>query len=311
MEPLYNIMSKVDNCGGDSANTGKLGCLQVFGTPLSAILITKGMVIPKETIFDLDYIRGEVQKGNFIPLMNASSFEDMSSEDTMSTNAAGVERLNLQGLPKWKFMFEEGHEFYRQMAKLTSFKSKDAIVIDDMGNWLFGVNSNGDYVGLTAGQINPEMRKVKVQGGDAESKAVTIQFLDRLQWDYFYGIVERAELGFTTSEVPAINGVNLSFEKIPAASDPALEVKAVLASDNVSLVEGLTETDFIVSIGGVANQPSAVTELPAGHYALTVPGLSLNDEVVVSLFDQSANLDVVDSNDVLYRSNLLSADVVA
>ena len=153
MAGLGDIMNKLENCGGDQANTGKLGCLQAFGTPLSAILTKSGFVIDKNTTLDIAYLTANVQNGNLIPLMDASSFEDVSAEDAFSTNAAGVERLNLQGLPKYKLMFEEGHEFYREMTKLTSYKSKGAILIDDAGRWLFGVNSDGDYVGLTLGQV--------------------------------------------------------------------------------------------------------------------------------------------------------------
>ena len=309
MSALIDIMSKLENCGGSEANTGKLGCLQVFGTPLSMILTKNGFVIPKETELTIAYLEGEVQNGNLIPVMDASSFEDVSGEDTYSTNAAGVERLNLKGLPKYKLMFEEGHEFYRQMSKLTSYKSKGAILIDDSGRWLFGVNADGDYIGLTLGQVTAEMRKTKVQGGDAESKSVVMQFLDRYQWDYSYGIVEREELGFGPAEVPTINGAKISYTTIPTSTDTEVAVSVVLASDSNSPVEGLVITDFVVTTDGASQVPSALTELTPGNYVLTVTALAAG-VLTTDLYDSALNLNVIINEGVLYRSDIESLTIV-
>lgn len=301
MSALIDIMSKLENCGGAEANTGKLGCLQDFGTPLSVILTKNGFVIPKETELNIAFLELNIQNGNLIPIMDASSFEDVSGEDSYSTNAAGVERLNLRGLPKYKLMFEEGHEFYRQMYKLTSYKSKGAIIIDDSGRWLFGVNADGDYVGMTLGQVTSEMRKTKVQGGDAESKTLSMQFLDRYQWDYSYGIVERVELGFGPEEVPSINGAKINFAAVPASTETTVSVSVVLSSDSNSLVEGLLADNFIVTTGGTTQVPSGIAESPAGTYALTVTALAAGD-LSVDLYDSSVNLNVIINENVLYRS---------
>jgi hypothetical protein len=303
MSALIDIMSKLENCGGDQANTGKLGCLQSFGTPLSVILTKSGFVIPKETELNVAYLEAEVQKGNLIPVMDASSFEDVSAEDAYSTNAAGVERLNLKGLPKFKLMFEEGHEFYRQMSRLNSYKSKGAILIDDAGKWLFGVDSNGDYVGLTLGQVTAEMRKTKVQGGDAESRALSMQFLDRYQWDSSYGIVERSELGFSPSEVPTINGARIDFTQVAVSGDTDVVVTITLASDGSSPIEGLDASDFVVKSAGASQVPSGITEASPGLYVLTVTALSAG-ALSVDIFDSSLNLNVVVSSSVLYRGGV-------
>ncbi len=309
MSTLISIMDKVLDCGGtDQANTGKHGCLQLFGTPLSVILTKKGYVIPKETDFNLAFLRTEVQAGNLIPLMEASAFEDLSAEDAFSTNAAGVERLNLPGLPKYKFIFEEGHEFYRQMSKMTSFKSKGAILIDDVGRWLFGVNSDGDYVGLTAGQITAELRKTKVQGGDAESKSITMQFLDRLQLDLNYGIVERDSIGFTPGEVPVVNGVNIEFTAIPTDTDVEAVVTVKLSSDNSSIVEGLLAANFVFQVDGVTEAPSGVVESPAGTYTFTVAAMSTGDVLTIDTI--AGNSDITELSEVLYRADIIAITTV-
>lgn len=309
MGALVDIVNKIASCGGGNANTGKLGCLQSFGTPLSVILLKNGFVIPKETELNMTYLETQVQNGNMIPLIDASSFEDVSAEDAYSTNAAGVERLNLKGLPKYKLMFEEGHEFYRQMARLTSFKSKTAIIIDDAGKWLLAVNSDGDYTGMTLGQVTAEMRKTKVQGGDAESKSLTMQFIDREQWDADYAIIERNQININPSEIPTINGVNLSFVEVPAAAATEVKVKAVLASDNSTNVEGLVKEDFLIDNGGATQVPSNLVEDSAkNEYTLTVTALNAGS-LSVDLFDSAKNLDVVVNEGTLYRSDVESTTI--
>jgi len=308
MSAIGTIIGKVDNCGGNQANTGKEGCLQLFGTPLSVILTAKNFSIPATTEITIAYLQLQVQNGNLIPVMEASSFEDLSSEDTMSTNAAVVERINLLGLPKYKFMYEEGHEFYKQMSKLTSFKSRGVILIDDAGRWLFGRKADGSLCGMTAGQINPEQRKTKVQGGDAESKSLTIQFLDRLQWDYEYGIVEREAMGLSESDVPVINGVNLAFTATPGDTDTSLEISAKLSSDNTSLIEGLETANFFVTINGVTEAGFTANEATPGMYTLSaITALATSDVVVVGFI--SGNYTTIISGDELYRTAGVTATV--
>ena len=126
---LETIASKKASCGGTNADTGKLGCQIEWGTPLHVIGIQKGFVIPKATVWNKAYIDQQVQLGKFIPLIGAESFDNESSEDAVTTNSRGVDRLNTLGLPKYKFTYEEGHEFYKEMAKLTSFKALSISVL--------------------------------------------------------------------------------------------------------------------------------------------------------------------------------------
>jgi hypothetical protein len=309
------IISTIANkkaCGmGIGINTGKLGCLSLFGTPLHFIALKKGFVIPATADFNEAYIRGLVQDGTAVPLIDAASFEDISSEDTMSTNAAGQERLNLKGLPKYKLMFEEGHEFYRQIAKFTSFKSWDFMIGDENGNWMLAKTSDGDYKGFTAGQVVAEMRKTKVQGGDPESKAVTVQFLDRLQWDENYGILHAENLDFTPQEVALVNGANIDFTAVPADAETKLEISVVLNSDETSPVEGLLLADFVLTKDGVTEAITLVAEVSAGNYELTIAAVAVGEIYALDLFDSINNWHIIDSNDVLYRSDTESVTSVA
>lgn len=301
---IIDIANKKACSGLVGINTGKLGCLSLFGTPLHLIALRKGFVIPKATEFNKAYLLGLVQAGDAIPLIDAAAFEDTSSEDAYSTNAAGQKRLNLKGLPEYKLMFEEGHEFYRQAAKFTSYKSYDFMIGDEGGNWMLATKSDGDFKGFTAGQVVAEMRKTKQQGGDAESKSILVQFLDRLQWDENYAIIHADTIDFTAQEVPLVNGGNVSFIQVPTDLDVILKVKVVLSSDNDTPVTGLIAADFAVSKNGVNEVITGVADGAAnGEYDITIAAIATGEVIGVDLFDSGNNFHVIDSNGVLYRAD--------
>ena len=312
MAVLSTIANKNHKCSGDSSKTGKLGCQKEFGTPLHLLAFKKGTVIPQATDFNLAYINNLIKTNVAIPLVDASSFEDLSGEDTVSTNARGVERHNLDGLPKYSLRFEEGHEFYRELSKMTSFKAYDFAVGDDKGNWKFAIDSNGDYTGFKAGQVVAQMTTTKVQGGDPESKAVTVQFIDRNQWDRDYVIFDPTDLGFQPDDIQGVNGVTISFVNVPANGESQLFIKPVLNSDNDTLVTGTDSPDYVVTYDDVVQVilPGAVKDV-AGGVTIDVPAMTAGEVVKVYFNDAATNGRNILSNGVLYCSNIAEVTVVA
>jgi hypothetical protein len=307
MKTISQIADKVA-CGGDiSANLGKLGCLSLFGTPDNLLAIKRGTKIPANTVFNLTYLLTLIKSGVIIPLIGSSSFEDVSAEDGYSTNAKGIKRLNLKGLPEYKLMYEEGHEFYKNLDKLEGYKNFDYIIGDDDGNWMVSTNSDGSYGGMSAGHTTPEMTTRKVPGGDAESKSVLIQFLDRLQFDRNYSILHQEDLTFSPSDVPLVNGVNLTFSAVPVAASAAIDVAVVLSQDNSTAVEGLTE--WIVSVNGTTQVPTVTGNTNPNDYKLTITPVLASTDVILVYLGLGA-LTVTDVSGTLFRSIVLE-DTIA
>lgn len=306
---LESIASKKTSCGGTNADTGKLGCQIEWGTPLHVIGIQKGFVIPKATEFNKAYIDQQIQLGKFIPLIGAESFDNESSEDAVTTNSRGVDRLNTLGLPKYKFTYEEGHEFYKEMAKLTSFKALDFIFADEEGNWRIAVTSEGDFKGFTAGQAIAMLTNTKTLGGDPESKSFSIQLLDRIQWDQNYEFALRDSLDFSPEEIDGVNGVTISFDSIPAAAATTVDFTVVLASDELTPVEGLVDADFAYSVDGVVGAMTVVENSP-GKYTGTVAAISAAEVLGIKTYNTPTLTDVVLNNGVLYRGDLVTVTAV-
>lgn len=307
---IATIASKKACSGASSANTGKLGCLSLFGTPAHLLLFEKGYVITAETEINNAWLKPLVQRGVVTPLIDASAFEDVSGTDNYSTNTKGIKRLNLKGLPEYKLTFEEGHEFYREIANLESFKSKDAWIGDTDGNWMVVKRSDGDFKAFSAGHITPELTKRKVEGGDSESKSILIQFLNRLEWDKNYEILHAENLDFTPQEIPTINGVEILIDAIPVDASTAINFTVVLAADKNTLVSGLTSANFNYQVNGV-NTAMAVVENSDGKYTGTVAAVATGQVLSIDTKDDTTSTSVADSNGVLYRNVVVASETVA
>lgn len=300
MSTLAEIADKNINCSDASAETGTLGCQIEFSTPLHAIGMKKGMVMPKSTVFDKTYINAQIQLGNFIPMIGADSFEDVSSEDTMNTNTRGIDRLSMSGLPKYKFTYMLGHEFYKQIAKLTSFKSMDFIFADAEGNWKVAVNSNGDYQGFSVGQVLAHMTKARVQGGEPESKSISMQMLNREQWDKNYAILERSLLTFSPEEIDGVNRVVIKLDPIAAAAT-TVTFSIKLGADNNTPVLGWSATDLALVVNGVEEAITGVVEGLNGNYTGTIGAVASLEKVQVISMDDALETRAVIISDSIFK----------
>ena len=309
---LQEIASVSSGCGGGAANTGQLGCKLGFGFVQHAIGLKKGTIIPKGTDIDLDYFNGLVQDGTAIPLMYAFNSEPTINDDTLETSPLGVEAVTLKGLHKYTLTFKEGEYFYKEIAKLKGYGNLDFILGDTEGNWLFAKNSSGDYKGFSAGQVN--IKDMPATASETRKRQLSFQLINRQESDLYYDIVV-ASVFFPIYDVLGINGTILSFADANGAVPPAdgqttLKVKAVLP-DGISGIEGLVVGNFAYTQAGSTVVPSAITDDGDGYYTLTVVSISAAQALTLQLYDGSANKNVIISNGILYRSNILTATVTA
>jgi hypothetical protein len=312
MAVISTIASMSAGCGGESINTGDLGCDIEFGLVIHALGFRKGIVIPAATDITQDYIDTLVQSGDVIPMMDAFSSEPTIADDTLETSPLGVEALTLKGLPKYMLTMKKGENYYKEMAKLTGFGNLNWVLGDVNGNWKFAINTDGAFTGFTAGQTLAAIT-TPATATETEKKSVTFQLTDRVQIDVSYAVVLSAKL-FPISNVTGINGTLLSFADAngavpPAVADTTLKVKALLAADKHTGIEGLSVSDFKYTVDGVSETPSGVVDNGNGDYTLTVVALAAST-IVLSLWDSAVSKNVVIVSSELYRSNSLT-DVIS
>lgn len=311
MATISSIANLVNGCAGGTVSTGKLGCNVQFGEPRHLIGLKAGLEIDASAEFNQAFINSLVQAGNAVPLIGASSFEDMSSEDSVFTYSSGIELQNLDGLPKYKLTFDEGHQFYKEMSKLKGFKNLDFIIGDNEGNWKLVKKSNGNYKGFAAGQVLPMATKHKVSGGDIESKSITVQLLSRLETDTNYDILLRANLENDPEDFNGVNAVSIAFDVVPSDADTSLVVSTLLDADRKTVVEGLAKENFLVTVDGATATIATATEVN-GVYTLAIPAIATAEVLTVQLYDSSVNKNVIISDSgATFRSNILNATVIA
>jgi len=307
---LLTIVDKKASCGGADADTGKLGCQIEWGTPLHALGIQKGFSIPAATDWNKAYIDSQIQLGKFIPLIGAESFDNESSEDQITTNNRGVDRLNTLGLPKYKFGFEEGHAFYKEMAELTSFKALDYMFADEEGNWRMLERNDGDYGGFTSGQTIAMLTNTKTLGGDPESKAISIQLLDRQQWDKQYVFATRDQLDFSPEEIDGVNGVTITFDAVPSDAETTIDFTVVLKADGVTAVEGLVDADIKYTVDTVTIAMAVVENTP-GKYTGTVAAIGTGEVLGIETYNIPTLTAIVLNSGVLYRGLIANETATA
>lgn len=306
MAAISEIENKVNSCSGQDVATGKLGCNVEFGTPLHLIGLKSGTSIPAATVFNLDYINGLVQAGTAIPLVGADNFEPLSSEDAMFTWPSGIEQKNLDGLPKYKLSYSEGHQFYREMDKMEGYKQLDFLIGDNLGNWKMVKKSDGDYKGYSAGMVVAEMTKDAAQGGDPESKSLIVQFINRREWDQDYIILLRDNLTNDPEDFQGVNASTLAFDVTPAAAATEIVVSVILDADNNTPVEGLLVPDFLYTVEGVTEVPSGIAEV-SGVYTLTVVTLVAAETITLQLYDSTAIKNIIiTSSGATFKSNIIT-----
>jgi hypothetical protein len=300
MATLKSIAGK-NGCGNEnSIATGKKGCQIPFGTPKHAIRLKRGTIFPSTTEFNLAFVIGLIQSGIATPVMGATGFERMSGEDGLSTTSDNTERLNVLGLPKYKLTFQEGHEFYRQMSKLTGFKNSDWLIIDDSLSVKMAINSKGNFCGFTAGQVIADQVIEKTEGGDGESKSMSIQFTNRKQWDYDYTILTNEQSEIDWQEVEGVNPAVIAFKSVPADGDVIIALTAVLSADMDTNVEGALITNFTIKVNGEPVVPSLLDDANL-EYKLTISPALAADDIVTASFNGNINIE-----DVLFLSNTAS-----
>src|SRR5690606_19253436 len=186
------------------------------------------------------------------------------------------------------------------------------IIGDDEGNWMMVTDNKGSFQGFSAGHVTPMLTKRKVKGGESESKALTIQFLDRMQFDRNYVILHAAELDFTPSEIATVNGVDLSFSAIPSDTDTTLVVLAKLSADNNTIIEGLDDASkWQFKRSGTGSPITTVTEVVPGSYTFTVGAVTAGETISVDLYDTVLGVHIIDNEGVLLRSEALTTEVIA
>lgn len=308
MATIANIINLVD-CGfAATYGTGSIGCEAFFRNVTSIWLTKRGTKFDGAEALDEDYVQQLQAEGKLIILKGVRTFTDNSEEGVTETYDDGIEQHVRKGKYKFLAEFVNGLYFQAALNSLNSFEQYDVILVDSESNILGTLATDGSHKGFSAGMI--QVAKYTFGTGSAGQKqGISIQLTEPDELDDTFSFISGKSLApYKPKNADGVNEVVLSFNTAPADSATSLVVKATIKQGGGAF-SGATYEDFLLKVDGVTANPTAGSETD-GVYTLTVSAKSTNEDLILSLYDNSENRSAIELDNVLYKSNTLTATVV-
>lgn len=306
MTTINNIINLV-RCGFNAAlGTGLKGCKPFMKKVKDIWIIPQGFVFEGTRELNADYAKELQANGDLLIIKGITAFTDNSSDDQIETLESGVEQVTTLGLYKFLVQFINGLYFHAALTSLNSFGQYDIIFVDISGNILGTKSSNGSLKGFTAGMVQGQ-RLTFPTDTTAQREGLAFQLLERSELDENYVFIQK-QSDFDPRTLNGVNQVMLSYVNAPAGGDTTLTVKAITAQDGKPFT-GADFSDFKLLVNGVVTNPTAGDDsATVGTYVLTITALSSNDDLSISLYDNTNSRVAVELDNYLYKSNEATAD---
>ncbi|MEL4307429.1 hypothetical protein [Joostella sp. CR20] len=310
MSTLAELKNKLE-CGADSVlGTGYTKfCIKQIKKAVTLMLMPIDYEFASDEEFTESFIRTEQQKGNVIVLKGVTQVEDQSADDTLETDEDGTEQVTNLGKYKFRFHFKNGLDFHSALESLSGFRRWSVAMVDAENQILgtIGVVDNDAFKGFTTTQVQYGRLQMPTSA-QAQKEFLTIQLAERKELDANHNLIQPE---FNALNLDGIYQTKLSFVNAPQDGDTSLVVRATYL-DGTHGVSGMDETNFVVTSGGSDVSVSAVTESSTtpGEYTLTIPALTANQITTVREYDATLNKAVINLDNTLFQSNILSATVV-
>jgi hypothetical protein len=309
MATITNIINLVD-CGlASTYGTGSVGCEAFFRNVTSAWLTKRGFEFDNTKTLDEDYVQQLQAEGKLIVLNGVKTFTDNSEEGVTETYDDGTEQHVRKG--KYKFMLEfvKGLYFQAALNSLNSFEQYDVSLVDTENNILGTLSDDGESAkGFSAGMIQVA-KYTSSTGSTGQKQGLSIQLTEPDELDDTFSFISGKSLApYKPKNADGINEVVLSYVNAPTDADTSLVVKATIKQGG-GVFNGADYTDFLLKVNGTATNPTAGTEVD-GIYTLTVSAKSTNEVLALSLYDTTENRVAIELDNVLFKSNTLTATVV-
>lgn len=303
LELIFNLV----NCSlGELMGTGQKHCKFDFKRLTTIVLTPKGFKYDPEVEFNLAYIRELQQKGQAIVLQGVQSMTDNTAEDNSITReGSGIKVFTGKNPYELAITFDNGMYFHTALEYIESYNQYDITFFDSDGNVLLMKTKSGDYKGFTLGAFQ-NGKYGWTNGATANSQTVTIQLINRDEFDKRKGWITAANLDFVAQEdLDGYNDVTLTLTS-PAAAATSVSFKVISTPDNHEIpIQGLAKENFRYAVNGTT---TTITTLTAGanpgEYTLTVPALVAGQNLTLRLYDSVLNAQIIDAGGILYKSNI-------
>lgn len=309
-----SALINLGSCSVASADgTGSTyGCIKQLTSARSLWLFNPSYGFPAASTLNEALVNEAIADGNLVILKGVNTFEENGDDDNIETLDDTTKQVTNEGKYSFTATFTNGLYFNAALHSLKGFGNWNVAIVTSKGDIFGTTNASGDFTGFDTGMLQP----TKLQFGTTttgQKEGVMFQFLDRNEVDEDYAFLQRANLDFNPLQKDGVNDVTLTYVNAPANTDTTVTVKAVLTNDLSTVVSGGTYSDFLITVDGSTQNPSAGDDsTTAGTYVLTgVTALSTGEVIATKLYDNSNSRSIVSIDSVHYKSNTVSATVTA
>lgn len=312
MATLSEILNAVA-CGQASwLGTGMKGCEAFFKRVSSLWITPEGFEYDGTRDLDEEYAQELQAEGKLIVLNRVRTFTANTEDDVLETLDDGTSQVARLGLYQFDAMFIQGLYFQAAVTSLNSFGKFDVALVDVDDNMLGTKSSSGNFKGFSLGMLQG-MPFTFATDTTGQKQGVRMQFSDRKELDSNYIYIDHRNLpaGFSPSKLNGVNEVNLEFTATPSDGATTISVKASLRNDG-SAFTGIDYQQFNLKVDGSTSNPTAGDDsTTTGTFVLTVAALSTNEDLAISLYDNSNNRAGIEVDNVVYKSNTTTTTVTA
>jgi len=285
------------DCSTNQLGTGLPSCIADVNYPVGVILTPKSWSEARETTIDKSYIQQKIQEKVFIPIINATSFEQTTPDPTTQEFPNGVVLVVRNGKPQFTFTYVASILFQKVLASYNSYQQYNVIMVFD-NDVLFLADDGTNLKGFSATHVNTNTYMFNT-GSEVGQAKLQIQLLDNKQFNEGSILDPNFDV---TNDINGIIDATITGTAV-AGGDITVSVTAML--NEASSVEGLTDNEFRILLNGVAEVPTTVSyDATNETYVLTPTSTTTaSDEVVVQLSDNLDSKVVAQVGDLFYQGS--------
>lgn len=309
MSTLNNSLNVVA-CGlGNTLGSGTYGCLARIKKAQSFWLTTAGYEFDGDTDFTNTYVQQLVAEGKIIALNGVAEVEDQSTQNSYEDIGDGVKVLDVEGKYEFKIKFIKGLWNNRILDSLSGNGSFDLLAIDTQGRLIGTTSATGNLKGFTLGVHQAELMEGFLSANTARESFV-VQLTDTSEIATY--ALKESDENFNAKSAASLNQVKLTFTAAPSDTDTTVSIKAVRQQDGAAFT-GVDYSKFLFTVNGTTVNPTAGDDsATTGTFVLTgITALATNDVVTARLYDNTNSRAGIYVDSIGYKSNILTATVVA
>ena len=281
---LYNQK----DCLTTRKNLGLPDCILQEGRLTGFIMTPKGWAINLTTdTFDLELVNGQIQLGNFIPVLGAVEATNNTPEATTEEYQGGVMSVVRNGLPNFTFKFlKGGWKFANALYSYNSFQAFDVLFVFSSGA-VAGATNGTTLSGFDLGMLNSGTYMF-TDGNTSASVSVTMQLINETQFNRDVALLDASVLDFNVnSDINPITDIVMTGRADVSADK--VYFKPTFDMNQSTTLGGIAIANLRVTIDGTA---TTIVALSLTYNSTTkeyefepTDAFTTSSSIVVQLYD--------------------------